>query len=100
MGITRQKLYDYGQREDGSRMLGFWCPGCKEPHSYLIERPAGVHPAWTFNGNFDKPSFSPSLLYPSKPIRCHLYVTDGQIIFLSDCQHELAGKTVELQEWP
>lgn len=30
--------------------------------------------------------------------RCHSFVTDGKIQFLSDCSHELTGQTVELPE--
>lgn len=30
--------------------------------------------------------------------RCHSFVTDGRIQFLSDCAHELAGQTVDLPE--
>lgn len=28
---------------------------------------------------------------------CHSFVRNGKIEFLSDCTHELAGKTVELE---
>ncbi|MCP8600812.1 anaerobic dehydrogenase, partial [Acinetobacter baumannii] len=28
--------------------------------------------------------------------RCHLFLTDGKIQFLSDCHHELAGLTVDM----
>lgn len=31
---------------------------------------------------------------------CHSYVTDGQVQFLSDCTHVLAGQTVPLPEIP
>ena len=31
---------------------------------------------------------------------CHSFVKDGQIQFLSDCSHELAGQTVPLPDWP
>jgi hypothetical protein len=34
------------------------------------------------------------------PTVCHSYVTDGKIRFLDDCTHELAGKTVELEDVP
>jgi hypothetical protein len=62
---------------------------------------------WQFNGNMEKPSFTPSLLntgnyYNEKTgqndieCRCHLFVTDGKIQYCSDCTHELAGQTVEL----
>jgi hypothetical protein len=29
---------------------------------------------------------------------CHTFVTDGQIQYLGDCTHALAGQTVDLQE--
>ena len=32
--------------------------------------------------------------------RCHSYVKDGQIQFLNDCSHVLAGQTVDLPELP
>lgn len=31
-----------------------------------------------------------------KCVRCHSFITDGKIQFLNDCNHELAGKTVDL----
>jgi len=61
-------------------------------------RPNGS--GWTWNGSFDKPAFTPSLLcnehYPAS--RCHSFVTDGKIQFLFDCWHPLAGQTVELPD--
>ena len=30
--------------------------------------------------------------------RCHSFVTDGRIQFLSDCTHALAGQTVDLPD--
>ena len=70
----------------------FECPGCRELH--------GVHDGWEFNGDRDRPTFSPSILVAgSDPERrCHSFVRNGKIEFLSDCHHELAGKTVELPE--
>jgi len=58
--------------------------------------------SWTWNGSYDSPTFTPSLLinknndggYP----RCHSFVTNGQIEFLADCTHTLAGKTVRMEE--
>ena len=71
---------------------GFYCPGCKCHHSYDIKR-------WKFNGDFKKPTFTPSLLiWASRPaLRCHLFVTDGRIRYLGDCFHHLAGKTIEME---
>lgn len=30
---------------------------------------------------------------------CHSFVTEGQIHFLADCTHDLAGHTVDLPDW-
>lgn len=102
--------------------FAFWCPGCKETHGV----PSGR--GWTWNGNTDAPTVQPSLLITSghyvsewKPgtacwctynaahpkqrspfacERCHTFITDGQIHFLADCTHALAGQTVPIPDWP
>lgn len=83
----------------------FHCPGCGYGH-HLETKPytdinGKAHPVWQFNGDIDKPTASPSLLinkgWPEK--RCHLFLRDGMIQFLSDCHHELAGQTVECPDW-
>lgn len=88
----------------------FVCPGCGRDHV--------VTPAWTFNGDLERPTFSPSLLLrgvecptdeeharlmagekvPPRPLVCHSFIRDGRIEFLGDCTHALAGKTVDLIE--
>lgn len=95
-------------RTDGKRWM-FFCPGCKCAH--------GVNDRWTFNGDMDRPTFSPSILVRGvqpvtdaeadlilagekiepRPLVCHSFVRDGQIQFLNDCTHELAGKTVPME---
>lgn len=73
-------------------MPSVYCPGCKQLHPFPPDR-------WTYNGNEESPTFSPSMLInKDHPNRCHSFVTDGKIIFLSDCYHELAGQTVELED--
>lgn len=37
-------------------------------------------------------------LLPARPLRCHSFVTNGRIQFLPDCNHALAGQTVDLPE--
>lgn len=82
----------------------FDCPGCGIGHTFRVE---GAGPKWTFNGDPDNPTFSPSLLvrWPkmgadgrSHEFRCHSYVRNGKIEFLADCDHALAGKTVDLPD--
>lgn len=84
----------------GNRFI-FVCPGCNAEHAFQSGSEFG--PNWIFNGDFNKPTFSPSLLYnaerrnPAVP-QCHLYVKNGMIEFLSDCTHNLAGKTVPMKD--
>jgi len=70
----------------------FECPGCGYLHAF--------DKRWTFNGDFDRPTFAPSLLCdkddPTR--RCHLFVRDGKIEFLDDCHHPLKGLTVDMVE--
>lgn len=96
----------------------FMCPGCKQAHSVV---------GWQFNGNVDAPTFQPSVLVrsghyvpghedqtkcwcaykaehpedtdPFDCYLCHSFATDGQIQFLTDSTHKLAGQTVPLAEW-
>lgn len=56
---------------------------------------------WTWNGDTEKPTLKPSILNdfrPHDPLVCHTFITDGQVIFLDDCTHSLAGKTLDLLE--
>lgn len=72
-----------------------FCPACKTIHSF--------DDRWTFNNNFDKPTFKPSMLVktPQQGKRdrvCHSFVTDGKIQYLGDCTHDMAGQTIDLPE--
>lgn len=101
--------------DDG--MVGFHCPGCNEMHIVNVD-PAdrGHAPVWGFNGNYETPTFTPSInvtgvrrltedertrLMAGETIEpvprvCHSFVNDGQIQFLNDCTHTLVGQTVAL----
>lgn len=78
-------------------LLVFECPGCGYGHPVHVD-PAKGRPLWTWNGSMTAPTFSPSLLLLPPGPRCHSFVEDGRIRFLSDCDHALAGQTVELPE--
>jgi hypothetical protein len=118
---------------NGTIVIGymFLCPGCDEVHiiytnrDWCNEQPSG-RPCWGFNGDVNRPTFSPSLLcqglmYPSgnkfpneeeinrmragenlrplmKPYVCHSFIRDGKIEFLNDCTHKLKGQTVDLPD--
>ncbi len=106
------------RRAEGGIIL-FWCPGCNEAHQIRVEGQG----AWGFNGNGDRPTFTPSVLvrgetwtppvtaenidewrrkpWPQTKVAsvCHSFVTDGRIQFLGDSTHALAGKTVDLPDF-
>ena len=58
-------------------------------------------PMWTFDGNYDSPTFSPSMLSNKgrvdghHPI-CHSFLRNGKWEYLNDSTHDMAGQTVEL----
>lgn len=84
-----------------THMLWFWCPGCAQAHAFYL-------PRWSFDGNYELPTVAPSLLIGSRPPsgdagwrrRCHLFLKAGQLEFLPDCGHKLAGKIVPLPALP
>lgn len=96
----------------------FWCPGCDGAHQVGVG--TGDGPRWGYNGNPEKPTFSPSVLVrctvpltdeqhaawmvggelPTPvPFVCHSFVREGRIEFLGDCTHALAGQTVDLPDF-
>ena len=84
-----------------------------------------MHPlpdSWTFDGNLDVPTFSPSFKHEGVqrvfvdgkwtgewkrdetgntiPYVCHYVLTAGILNFCGDCSHALAGKHVPLPQLP
>lgn len=75
-----------------------FCPGCNEIHVF--------DQRWTWDGNTNEPTFSPSMLSRSpdhvditKQV-CHSFLKKGVWQFLSDCTHELAGQNVPMINLP
>lgn len=93
-----------------------WCPGCEQMHP--------LPDSWTFNGDVNKPTFTPSFkqsgykrimtedghwtgqwgwsdeLDGPVPFICHYILTAGILNFCADCSHKLAGQKVPLPELP
>lgn len=91
----------------------FWCPGCDDLHM--------VSGSWQVTEDDGALTISPSILvYESKKLindylempdlvapeniattpRCHSFVGNGRIEFLSDSTHLLSGQTTDLPELP
>jgi hypothetical protein len=73
----------------------FQCPGCGFLHA-LDKR-------WTITGTDDAPTANPSVLntqpWKKAGTRCHLFIRNGNIEYLNDCTHDLAGKTIPMEDW-
>jgi hypothetical protein len=98
---TLETIHRLNRQTGADEIYGyaFYCPGCKSAHVFNVVRDRPSGPLWTFNGNLEKPTFSPSLIvrFPHPPPQtCHLFVRNGQIEYLSDSCHELAGQTIDL----
>jgi hypothetical protein len=92
------KLWERKQDTDSYFLI--WCSGCKCAHGFSV-------PRWSFDGNLESPTFAPSLrlsyIHPDtgvEAILCHINVTKGQIIYHSDCPHDLKGQTIPMQDIP
>lgn len=91
-----------------------WCPACEEMHV--------IPDRWQFNGNAERPTFTPSVKITgiktikkngewtggwerdangnTVPDCCHYFITDGSIMFQGDCLHTYAGVTVQMSPIP
>lgn len=90
-------------KDEGDGMYSFYCPGCRHDHVYFVNSPHWEKSkGWTFNGDFNNPTFSPSLLNrKGKGLseRCHLYVQNGVINYANDSTHDYSGKkNVEMKD--
>ena len=69
------------------------CPGCKMTHHISND--------WNFNGNMNKPTFTPSVSVSwntkdGKPHKCHFHITDGIFKFDKDCTHDYAQQSIPM----
>lgn len=120
------QLFPLIQDADTKRVM-FWCLGCDMAHPINVEGGPGA--SWSWNGSFEKPTFTPSVLVQFDRLSaegrakdkafhaehgrymthqelpydikhvCHTFVTDGRIQYLGDCTHALAGQTIDLPAW-
>ena len=104
-GMLRETYFYSGGTPDARVVasLDALCPGCGFEHSFAVgssEHDQG-RPVWEFDGNYETPTFNPSMLSnrnrddEHKPI-CHSWLHDGIWQFLGDCTHEMAGQHVPM----
>ena len=103
-------------RRTNSPGLIFRCPGCKTCHHIRVEADDG--PCWLWDKDMYKPTITPSILtrwtkllvsdteartlaavdlpIPREDVLCHLYITNGILIYLDDCTQALRGKNIDM----
>lgn len=100
------KIRVFGPVEDGT--FAHMCPACGDEHIFYTKKPPGAH-AWTFNGDFEKPTFGPSMLIRwgnkipghenlEEGRVCHYFVKNGMIEYCGDCTHPMANQKLELPD--
>lgn len=109
--------------DEGEGRIRFHCPGCKCSHNIVVKGDAqwwwnGSFELPTFTPSVltwgrewvqDDPADTSRVKTETPGVfrvggpghfvevrRCHSFVTDGRIQFLTDCAHALAGQTVDL----
>lgn len=92
IGMLSKKLKDAG-----CGMLVHWCDGCGCRHYIDTKDPNGAGDVWQWNGDAEKPTFTPSINIVG---RCHYFIRDGLVEFMMDSNHHLAGNTVPLPDFP
>ena len=106
--MTLLKELRWSKSDDEAPVIGYrvLCPACQYCHTFrTVKTPGETVDIWEFDGNFDSPTFTPSMgangngNYPNAPY-CHSYVTDGHWEFLKDSTHRLAGQTVAMIPTP
>lgn len=78
----------------------YMCPVCDDVHRVVVAGPQ----AWQWNGDVERPTFSPSVrtFHTNKDGEetvCHVFIRDGQVEILSDSKR-FGGQTIPLPPLP
>jgi hypothetical protein len=94
-------------QRSGTKRVYIFCPGCvAQTKSDGLEGFDGLHclnitTIHKFNGDYERPTFEPSLMAPKPNGQvCHSFIRGGMIEYLSDSTHPLKGQTVPLLDVP
>lgn len=130
MSQLSRKLRKWTNPANDDEGLTYYCQGCESAHTIKTKG----NGAWGWNGDVEKPVFTPSVLlsstrltekgnadleawrasgmpsrngvpFESAPFVCHTFVgcngaQPGEVIFLGDCTHALAGQVQPLADLP
>ena len=104
-GMLRESYFHSHNDPDARVVAGLsaLCPACGFEHSFRVDLEGHEKwdDVWTFNGDYEKPTFGGSMganlrnQVEHHP-RCHSFVRDGVWEFLGDCTHAMAGQHVPM----
>ena len=78
---------------EGADAYFWYCVGCKKAHP--------LPKSWTFDGDFERPTFTPSFKHSWNDSRvCHYIITNGRVYYCSDCTHAFADVTIDMPDLP
>lgn len=92
--------------------LAHWCPACESMHAFAIDGKNWNGAQWTWDGNVEAPTFTPSMNITINPpghphyqadvetSRCHYFLRAGVLEYLGDCTHALANQKINLPDLP
>ena len=104
VGMLREVHFHGG--EGHVAYLAALCPACGFEHAFSVDLDGhgkwqGNGDAWSFNGDYESPTFSPSMLSNRDSVDehhplCHSFLQDGVWQFLEDCTHDMVGQHVAM----
>ena len=113
VGAMAWETYNEGKPDEGERLIVI-VPHAKRGTEWIQVYPMHAPNNWAqpgevngWDGNREAPTFSPSLLVESGPMRpgernqiCHSYLQVGVWRFLNDSTHAMAGQKVPMVDFP
>ena len=103
-GMLREVYFSSADDVPVVASLDALCPACGFEHGFRVDLDGhGCYGSdvWAFNGDHEKPTFSPSMgsnlqgQQEHHP-RCHSFLVDGIWQFLGDSTHAMAGQHVPM----
>jgi len=99
------QISQFLRRAEGG-IISHYCPACRQMHGFFVDKPNpenGAH--WRWDGNIVAPTFLPSMNITAKDdgeifYCCHYRLENGQLEYLKDCTHALAGIKMALPPLP
>lgn len=77
-----------------------FCPGCGCAHRLEIGARGPDGRKLGFDGDIYTPGFEPEVVVLEGRRVCRYLLRGGRLFFADDCTHALAGKTVDLPDFP